>query len=215
MVNWNQLKHKNHRDQRHSVNAEDLDLSRTRKHHVAFGPLKCRFYYPLNCSLMLKFEPQIYYMSDPKLKFKTTLLQAKKTATGVEVPEHIVEKLAAGKRAPVKVTINGYTYRNTIAVMNGMYMLSVSADVRAKSGVAGGDKIEVQLELDREPREVEVPADLQKALSKNAAAKQFFETLSNSNKKRFTIPIEQAKTPETRNRRIEKAISELSAQKKV
>ena len=154
-------------------------------------------------------------MSESKLKFTTTLLRAKKTATGMEVPENIVEKLGGGKRAPVKVTINGYTYRNTIAVMSGAYMLSVSADVRAKAGVEGGDKIEVQLELDKEPREVEVPAELQKALSKNVAAKKFFETLSNSNKKRFTIPIELAKTPETRARRIEKAINELTAQRKM
>jgi hypothetical protein len=154
-------------------------------------------------------------MSTQKLKFKTTLLLSKKTATGVQVPEEVVEKLGGGKRPPVKVSINGYTYPNTIAVMNGVYMLSVSAEVREKTGVKSGDKIEVQLEHDTQPREVEVPADLQKVLSKNTSAKKFFETLSNSNKKRFTIPIEQAKTPETRTRRIEKAVAELSQQKKV
>lgn len=154
-------------------------------------------------------------MNKQKIKFKTTLLLAKKTATGVEVPEAVIEKFATGKRPPVKVTINGYTYPNTIAVMNGIYMLSVSADVREKAGVKSGDKIEVQLELDTQPREVEIPADLQKALSSNTAAKKFFETLSSSNKKRFTIPIEQAKTDETRTRRVEKAISELAQQKKI
>lgn len=132
-------------------------------------------------------------MSYQKIKFKATLLLSKKTATGVEVPEEVIEKLASGKRPPVKVTINGYTYPNTIAVMNGVYMLSVSADVREKARIQSGDKVEVQLELDTQPREVEIPLVLQKALAKNAKAKKFFETLSNSNKKRFTIPIEQAK----------------------
>jgi hypothetical protein len=154
-------------------------------------------------------------MSDQKIKFKATLLLSKKTATGVEVPEEVIEKLAGGKRPPVKVTINGYTYPNTIAVMNGVYMLSVSADVREKAGIQSGDKVEVQLELDTQPREVEIPLVLQKALSRNATAKKFFETLSNSNKKRFTIPIEQAKTDETRTRRVEKAILELAQHKKI
>jgi len=149
-------------------------------------------------------------MADKTFTFTTKLLEARKTATGIQVPDEIVEKLGAGKRPPVKVTINGYTYRNTIAVMNGVFMLSVSADVREKSGVSGGDMIKVTLELDTAPREVEVPAALQKLLAKNKAAKAFFDSLSNSNKKRFIIPIEQAKTEETRNRRIQKAIEDLA-----
>ena len=148
-----------------------------------------------------------------KIKFKTTLLSARKTATGIQVPEEVVTKLGQGKRPPVKVTINGYTYRNTIAVMNGMFLLSVSAEVREKASVKSGDNIAVELELDTEPREVDLPADFKATLQRNAKAKTFFETLSNSNKKRFIIPIEQAKTTETRNRRIEKALSLLGQQK--
>ena len=61
------------------------------------------------------------------MQFKTVLLQAGKTATGFEIPAEVVEKLGAEKKPPVKVTINGYTYRNTIAVMGGVYMIGVSA----------------------------------------------------------------------------------------
>ncbi|MCE7059490.1 YdeI/OmpD-associated family protein [Dyadobacter sp. CY343] len=154
-------------------------------------------------------------MSAEKLTFKTTLLLAKKTATGVQVPDEIVEKLGVGKKPPVKVMINDYTYPSTIAVMDGVFMLPVSADVREKAKVQAGETIEVTLQLDTEPREVALPADFEQLLEANQAAKAFFQTLSNSNKKRFVIPIEQAKTDETRNKRIKKAIADLEQQKKV
>lgn len=154
-------------------------------------------------------------MNTKKLKFKAELLLAGKTATGIRVPDEIVENLGAGKRPPVKATINDYTYQNTIAVMNGVYMLSVSNSVREKAGVKSGEMVEVELELDKAPRDVDVPHDFRKALEQNADAKLFFDSLSNSNKKRYTISIEQAKTEDTKNRRIEKAIADLKAQKKV
>ena len=149
-----------------------------------------------------------------KIKFRTTLLQAKKTATGIQVPDEVVEQLGAGRKPPVKATINGYSYRSSIAFMGGVFMLSVSAVVRENAGIQGGDEIEVELELDTQPREVAVPPELQKALDKNASAKKFFESLSYSNKQRYVLPIEQAKTEETKQRRIEKAVSDLSAGKK-
>lgn len=149
------------------------------------------------------------------IKFTATVELAKKTATGIQVPEAVVEQLCGGKRPPVKVKINDYTYQNTIAVMNGLYLLSVSAEVREKAGINAGDVVEVELALDTAPREVEVPSDLQDALDANSAAKISFDSLSNSNKKRFIIPIDQAKTPETRTRRIEKAIIDLAENKKI
>jgi len=76
----------------------------------------------------------------PRLKFHTTLLQGDKTATGIQVPDEIVESLGSGKRPPVRVTINGYTYRSSIASMGGKFMLGVSAEHRAGAGVAGGDE---------------------------------------------------------------------------
>jgi hypothetical protein len=152
-------------------------------------------------------------MMDQKVKFNSTLLLVGKTATGVQVPNEIVEKIGAGKRPAVKVTINGYTYPNTIAVMNGVFMLAVNATVREKAGIKSGDLIEV--ELDTLPREVALPEDFKMALEENPTAKKNFEMLSNSNKKRFILPIEQAKTVETKNRRIEKAISELKQGNKI
>ena len=115
------------------------------------------------------------------MRFHTTLLQADKTATGIIVPDEVVESLGAGKRPPVKVTINGFTYRNTIAVMGGVYMVGVSAANRAGAGVAGGDEIVVEIELDIEPRVVEVPADLAAALDAEPRARETFDRLSNSN----------------------------------
>ena len=154
-------------------------------------------------------------MENPKITFTAELLTAKKTATGIEVPAQVIEQLGAGKRPPVKVTINNYTYPSTVAVMNGAFMLPVSAEVREKAGIKGGDMLEVSLEPDNQPRVIEAPADLQSALDGNPAAKQFFDSISNSNKKYYIAQIEQAKTPETRQRRIEKAIADLAQQKKI
>jgi hypothetical protein len=143
------------------------------------------------------------------MKFTATLELGGKTATGIEVPAKVVEGLNAGKRPAVRVTLNGHTYRSTVAPYGGRYMLPVSAEVRAAAGVAAGQKVEVSLELDTAPREVVVPADFQAALAKDAAARRAFEALSYSNQRRHVLSIEGAKTAETRQRRILKAISEL------
>ena len=143
------------------------------------------------------------------MKFKTTILQAGKTATGIKVPSEIVESFKAGKKPPVKVTINGYTYRSTIAVMGGAFMVGISAENRKGAKVNGGDAIEVKIELDTEVRVVEVPEEFQKALNKNTVVKKAFEQLSNSKKKWLTMPITEAKTEETKVKRIDKAIALL------
>src|SRR3954471_23256100 len=115
-----------------------------------------------------------------KVSFATTILQMGNN-TGICVPDEVVEKLGAGKKPPVNVTVNNYTYKNTIAVMGGKFMISVSADIRSKTGIKGGDSVSVTLELDTKPREVEIPSDFQQLLDEHPEAKQFFETLSNSN----------------------------------
>jgi hypothetical protein len=148
-------------------------------------------------------------MAEQKLKFSTTLLQAGKTATGIKIPPEIMEKLGGGKRPLVKVTINGFTYRSAVAVMGGAFMVGVNAENREAAGVKGGDKIEVIIALDTEERQIEVPADFQKLLDKKPVAKEAFEALSNSRKKQLVIPISVAKTEETRNRNIQKAIDFL------
>ena len=143
------------------------------------------------------------------MRFHTTILQNDKTATGIRVPAEVVESLGAGKVPKVTVTINGYTYRNRIAVMGGAYMVGVSADNRAGAGVAGGDEVDVDIELDTAPREVTVPADLAAALDAEPAARRTFESLSYSNKSWHTLQIEGAKTDETRQRRIAKSVEAL------
>jgi hypothetical protein len=137
------------------------------------------------------------------------MLSAGKTALGFEIPPEVVEGLGAGKRPPVLVTINGYTYRNTVAVYGGRYMIGVSAENRAQAGVKGGDEVDVDLELDTAPREVDVPPELQAALDADPAAKATFEALSYSNKSWHALQVTGTNNPETRARRIEKNVAAL------
>ncbi len=144
------------------------------------------------------------------MKFTAILKGAGKTATGIEVPPTVLEKLGGGKRPLIKVTINRHTYPSAIGSMDGNAMIPVSADNRAKAGITAGDRVTVEIVLDTEKREVTTPVDLHKALSKNRSADEAFAKLSNSAKKRYVLSIEGAKTDETRQRRIAKAIDELA-----
>lgn len=143
------------------------------------------------------------------MKFRATIEQSGKTATGIRVPPEVVEGLGAGKRPAVTVTFRGYTYRSTVATMGGVFMLPVSAEVRAASGVSAGDEVEVDVELDTAPRELAVPADLQRALDAAPSARVSFESLSYSNRRRLVMAIDAAKTDETRQRRIAKTVEDL------
>ena len=143
------------------------------------------------------------------MRFRATIQLNGKTATGIEVPSEIVEDLGAGKRPAVSVTINGYTYRSTVAPMGGVFMLPVSAEVRERTGVAAGDAVDVEIALDAAPREVTLPPDFAAALDQDAEAKRFFAGLSYSNQRRFITSIEEAKSAETRQKRLAKAISSL------
>lgn len=145
------------------------------------------------------------------MKFRTTLFLAGKTATGIVVPPEVVESFGVGKKPPVKITINGYTYRSTVAVMGGDFMLPVAGEHRLKAGIVAGEEIEVELELDTEPRVVDVPEALARVLDQEPQAKRNFEALSFSRKKEYALSVEGAKTEETRLRRLEKAIAELRA----
>jgi hypothetical protein len=143
------------------------------------------------------------------MKFRSVLHLGGKTATGIRVPDEVVTGLGSGKRPAVRVTIGGYTYRSTVAPMGGEFWIPVSAEVRENAGVAAGDEVDVDVELDTEPREVTVPPDLADAIAADAEAQRFFEGLSYSNKRRIVMGIEDAKTAETRQRRIDKAIGML------
>jgi hypothetical protein len=141
--------------------------------------------------------------------YRTVLRGEGKTATGFEVPAEVVEALGGGRRPPVTVTINGYTYRSTIFPYTGAYMLPLAAEHRTRVGVQAGDEMEVTLELDTAPREVEVPPELAAALDADPQARAFFDGISYSNKRAFTLNVEGTKNPETRARRVEKAIALL------
>ena len=147
------------------------------------------------------------------MKFRTTIMQGGGTATGIHVPDEVVAALGPSRKPAVSVTLNGYTYRNTIAAMGGRFMVGVSADVREKSGVKGGDDLEVEIVLDTAPRVLEVPADFAAALAAEPAAHAAFDKLSYSNKRRHTMPIEAAKAPQTRARRIAASVASLKAGK--
>ena len=145
------------------------------------------------------------------MKFTTRLLQGEnKNVVAIVIPPELVERLGGGKRPPVKVTLNGYTYRNTVAVMAGKFMVGVAAEHRVKANVKGGDTVEVELQLDTAPREVAVPADFAAALTMAKALKAF-EALAYSHRKEHVRAIEEAKSPETRARRIAKAVQKVVA----
>lgn len=143
------------------------------------------------------------------MRFRATIESSGKTAAGIHVPDEVVAALGSSRRPAVRVTINEYTYRSSVASLGGRFMLGVSAEVRSSAGVAAGDEVEVHIELDTEPREVKVPADFADALDRDPAARQVFDALSYSNKRRLVIPIEDARAADTRERRIVRTVAML------
>ena len=143
------------------------------------------------------------------MRFRATLQSNGKTATGIRVPPEVVTALGSSKKPAVRVTIAGHTYRSTIATRSGVFLLGVSAENRTAAGLAAGDELDVDLELDTGPRVVTVPPDLADALAGDAQARRFFDTLTHSQKQWYVLPIEQAKAAETRERRVAKAIAML------
>jgi hypothetical protein len=141
--------------------------------------------------------------------FRTSLqLDSDINATGILVPPDAIERLGGGRRPPVVITIGGYTYRSTVAVMGGLFMIPFSQEHRAKSGLEPGVEVDVTLELDTAPRTVDVPADLASALA-SAGARERFDGLSYSVRKEHVRQVEDAKTPETRERRIAKVLEKV------
>lgn len=143
------------------------------------------------------------------MRFSATLELHGKTATGLEVPAEVVDALGSGRSPAVSVTLRGHTYRTTVASRAGRYLIPVSAEHRAAAGVSAGDDLEVEIELDDQPRTLTVPDEFARALDDAPAAKAFFEGLSRSKQQVFTLSVEGAKTDETRQRRVEKAVSML------
>jgi len=143
------------------------------------------------------------------MRFRSKVELGGKTATGFEIPEKVVVGLGSHKRPAVRITINGHTYRTTVAPMGGRFMIPLSATNREGAGVEAGDAISVDVELDTQPREVTVPKDLAAALRRDPKAGRAFEALSFSRKQQHVLSVEGAKTDETRRRRIAKAVDAL------
>jgi len=141
------------------------------------------------------------------VKFNSTVELGGKTATGIPVPDEVVATLGTSRKPAVRVTIGTHTYRSTVAVRGGEFKIPLSADNREAARVTAGDEVVVELALDTERREVELPDDLASVL--DSGALRFWEALTPSQKKWYVLPIEGAKKPETRERRVEKALAML------
>ena len=143
------------------------------------------------------------------MKFRAVLQLHGKTATGIEVPTKVVQRLGDSKKPSVRVAIRGHSYRTTVAARGDAFFIPVSAANRTAAGVSAGQMLTVDVTLDDQPREVTVPADLTKALNHDAAAKSTFDRLSFSHKQAYVTWIEEAKKPETRDRRVAKTVGML------
>ena len=144
------------------------------------------------------------------MRFSTTVDLHGKTATGMVVPPEVVESLGGGKKPAVTVTVGGHTYRTTIGNMGGQHLIPVSAENRTAAGVAAGDRVEVDVELDDAPRVVEVPTDLAAALDAEPAARARFDALSYSGRRRHVLAVEGAKAEATRRRRVASVVATLA-----
>lgn len=142
------------------------------------------------------------------ISFHTTILQFGNNS-GIQVPEDVIEKLGGGKKPLVNVIVNNYQYRSAVASMGGKFMISFSSEHRKASGIQGGNEVDITLSLDLEPRTVEIPKDLEAALTE-ANALAAFNKSAPSMKKEYVRQVESAKSQETRERRIAKIVEKLS-----
>ena len=148
-----------------------------------------------------------------KLTYTTTITQEEGlNATGIPVPADVVTALGQGKRPPVVVTVGGHSYRSTVAAYGDVFMLPLSQERRAAAGVEAGQTVEITLELDTEPRTVDVPDDLAAALAERPGLRAAFDALSYSTRKEHVRQVETAKAAETRQRRIAKIVAGLAGE---
>ncbi|MGI8755889.1 MAG: YdeI/OmpD-associated family protein [Acidimicrobiales bacterium] len=143
------------------------------------------------------------------MQFRGQVVLGGKTATGIEVPASVVEALGSAKQPAVVVGVGGHSYRTTVAVRGDQYWVPLSAENRTAAGVVAGDDVDVDIALDAAPRTVVVPPDLTKALDADATVRVAFDRLAYSHRKEWVRSVEDAKKPETRQRRIAKAVDAL------
>lgn len=149
------------------------------------------------------------------LEFMATIEQSGKTATGIRVPEEALDELGQGKRPRVVVTFDGgYSFRTTVGPHAGGSYIPVSAAIRQEAGVSAGDTVSVELMLDTAPRDVQVPDDLAAALAQDDAARSWFNGLTDSQRKAFVTSVTSAKQPQTRQKRVTRAVEALAARQK-
>jgi hypothetical protein len=140
----------------------------------------------------------------------TVTLVARGPAAAVVLDDDQVAAVGDGaRRFPVRVTINGYTWRTTVMRMRGEFLLGLSREVRERAGVEVGDRVEVDVELDLAPREVEMPAALTDALATSPPARSAFDALAYTHRKEYARWISEAKREDTRERRVERALAML------
>lgn len=142
------------------------------------------------------------------MKFRSQV-EPNEPMRGLEVPKRVVEALGAEKRPRVIITVNGHSWRSRVAIMRGRYLLGLSNANRQAAGVVTGDEVEVEQEIDPDPRPVAVPGDFGRALDADPIARAAFDRLPDGRKREHVRAIESAKKPETRTRRIEKALATL------
>lgn len=145
------------------------------------------------------------------MRFRTTVDLGGKTATGLSVPDEVVAALGSGRRPAVRITVGGHTYRTTVASMGGRFLVPLSAENRAAAGVAAGEQVDVDIEVDDAAREIAVPDDLAAALVDDEQAGAFYATLAFTHRKEWVRWVEEAKKPETRASRIAKTVESLRA----
>jgi hypothetical protein len=146
-------------------------------------------------------------VSKPNSATFETTVAASGNNTGIVVPEEVIGLLEAGKRPAVLVDVNGYQYRSTVGVMGGKHMISISAAIRQATGLKGGDPIRVTLTVADVPPTVKIPEDFAQALAADEQARTFFGKLSNSMQRYHIDNINAAKSADTRQRRIDKAVA--------
>jgi hypothetical protein len=141
------------------------------------------------------------------MEFHSVVELGGRTATGIPVPDEVIDALGSSRRPPVTITVNGYTYRTTAVRMAGRFLVPLSAENRAAAGVEAGEEITVEIENDTAPREVTLPEDLADAM--DAAARATYDGLAFTHRKEWVRWVEEAKTPETRTVRIAKTVAAL------
>ena len=142
----------------------------------------------------------------------TAQLQPRGPAAAVVLDEAQAEAVGEGaKRFPVVATVNGCTWRTSVTRMKGEFLLGLSREVRQGAGVQAGDEVEVTVELDEAPREVEVPAALAAALAADPDASAAFESLAFTHRKEYARWVADAKREETQQRRVHQAVEMIRA----